>query len=288
MVDDIVKEPFKFGGGYEMLPTNKKNNYDRMKDCIETFIPEIKNKIIIDKTLDNNMGRRFRPDYLLEDLNLIFEYNGMQHYNNPFKLKTDDIKKEIYANHKNKKGINKKYATIRWPYFYQLTKPIAKFIFGDLMKHFHFSMNITQINKNGYYSDEKYYEAIKKIYKNPFDSERKKWATKENHVLSPGFHGTKEVPAAFCDKGIDRYIEDLKWECDAKNKGCPCNAKAPESTKHQLKHSLDLYLKDLKNLEEEWLIIPKNNKKYNEFFNFIPDKKYLNLFYGRDASTYIK
>ena len=54
------------------------------------------------------------------------------------------------------------------------------------------------------------------------------------------------------------------------------------------KHSLDLYLKDLKNLEEEWLIIPKNNKKYNEFFNFIPDKKYLNLFYGRDASTYSK
>ena len=76
------------------------------------------------------------------------------------------------------------------------------------MKHFHFSMNITQINKNGYYSDEKYYEAIKKIYKNPFDSERKKWATKENHVLSPGFHGTKEVPAAFCDKGIDRYIKE--------------------------------------------------------------------------------
>ena len=286
MVDDIVKEPMKFGGGFEMLPTNKKNNHDRMKDCIETFIPEMKDKIIIDKTINNNAKRRFRPDYLLEDLNLIFEYNGMQHYNNPFKLRVDEVKKQFYGNHQDKNGIDKKYATIRWPYFYQLTKPIAKFIFGDLMKHFHFSMNISQINKNGYYSDEKYYQAIAKIYKDPFDVDRKKWATEEKHVLSPGFHGTREVPAAFCDKGIERYIEDLRWECDAKDRGCPCNAKAPESTKHQIKRSLDLYREGLTHKGENWLLIPENNTKYKEFFNFSPDKKYTNLFYGRDPSTY--
>jgi len=169
MVDEIVKEPFKLRRGGEMRPTNKKKGQDQMKVCIETFIPEMKDKIIIDKTINNNAGRRFRPDYLLEDLNLIFEYNGMQHYINPFKLRGDDIKKEFYANHTDKNGIDKKYDTIRWPYFFQLTKPIAKFVFRDLMKHF--SEENSQINKNGYYSDEKYYRAIGEIYNDPFGFE---------------------------------------------------------------------------------------------------------------------
>ncbi len=284
MVDEIVKEPFKLRRGGQMLPTNKKKGQDQMKVCIETFIPEMKDKIIIDKTINNNAGRRFRPDYLLEDLNLIFEYNGMQHYINPFKLRGDDIKKEFYANHTDKNGIDKKYDTIRWPYFFQLTKPIAKFVFRDLMKHF--SEENSQINKNGYYSDEKYYRAIGEIYNDPFDLNRKKKATEEKHVLSPGFHGTREVPATFCDKGIERFIKDLSWKCDAKDRGCPCNAKVPESIKHQIKRSLDLYCGDLKKNEEKWLIIPEHNEQYKKFFKFVLDEKYTNLFYGRDPSTY--
>jgi hypothetical protein len=112
---DRKKEPFKLGGRFEMLPTSKRYNDDRMLQCIKTFIPGV--IITVDKTINNNDGRRFRPDYLLEDLNLIFEYNGMQHYQNPFKLRGDEIKKQCYANHQDKNGIDKKYATIRWPYF---------------------------------------------------------------------------------------------------------------------------------------------------------------------------
>ena len=280
---DRKKEPFKLGGRFEMLPTSKRYNDDRMLQCIKTFIPGV--IITVDKTINNNEGRRFRPDYLLEDLNLIFEYNGMPHYQNPFKLRDDEIKKQFYANHQDKNDVDKKYATIRWPYFYQLTKPIAKFVFGDLMKHFHYSLKISQINKNGYYSDEKYYRSIGKIYKNPFDVDRKKWATEEKHVLSPGFHSTKEVPSTFCEKGIDKFINDLKWECDHKEKGCPCNAKTPESIKHQIKRSLDLYCESLNN-SEDWLVIPKNNTRYSKFFNFVPYEEYTNLFYGRDSSTH--
>ena len=70
----------------------------------------------------------FRPDIVLKEHKLIFEYDGFMHYQHPFHIERDKIKEEMI------KELG--YERIRWPYFYQLTKETAKFIFGSLVNHF--------------------------------------------------------------------------------------------------------------------------------------------------------
>jgi hypothetical protein len=91
-------------------------------------------------------------------------------------------------------------------------------------------------------------------------------------VLAPGFHATKDTPASFCDNGIKRFLIELE--------------KSPPSLKHQVKHSIDLYLRDVKynNDERKWLVIPENNQNFMEFMKLKPEKKYLNFFYKREAN----
>ena len=66
------------------------------------------------------------------------------------------------------------------------------------------------------------------------------------------------------------------------------------SIKHQVIHSLKLFIKDVtahttefwkKNKKYENLIVPKN-KKFLEFFNFEPDEKYLNCVFEREKKDY--
>jgi hypothetical protein len=53
-----------------------------------------------------------------------------------------------------------------------------------------------------------------------------------------------------------------------------------------VKHSIDLYLRDVKynSDERKWLVIPENNQNFIEFMKLKPEKKYLNFFYKREAS----
>ena len=182
---------------------------------------------------------------------IIFEYDGDKHYYSMFKIESDNIKMKELA----RLG----YRRIRIPLYYQLTIDIAKFIFDDLMFHY---------SGKKYFSLERYYEAIKKIYRDPISGKSlEKLSTddlkKKDYpvVHTPGMQLTEYVPATYHDDALRRVVHDFQWKSPrpgAESKGFP------ESAKHQIFRSLQLYIKDTKNSEHEerkHLILPIPNPK---------------------------
>ena len=96
-------------------------------------------------------------DCFSDKMKIIWEYEGPDHYENVWKLKRDEER----AHYFEKLG----YKFLRWPYWLQLTKVVAKHYFGND------------------YSEEKYSKAIKEVYK----------VDKPEFVLSPGLHESKNT-----------------------------------------------------------------------------------------------
>jgi len=185
---------------------------------------------------------------------IIFEYDGDKHYYSMMKIESDNIKMtEI-------KRLD--YRRIRIPLYYQLTIDIAKFIFDDLMFHY---------TGKKYFSLERYYEAIKKIYRDPISGKSiEKLSTDDLKnmdypvVYAPGMQLTEYVPSTYHDEGLKRMVGDLQWI--SKRPGSESNG-FPESAKHQIFRSLQLYIKDTKNSEHKerkHLILPIPNPKKPE------------------------
>ena len=90
----IFGETKKNGCGW-FEPLKKKPNKDPIKIGIDCFIPEKKyGKILMDKSL-GELGYKYKsnskkvgmtPDYFIEKLGLIFEFDGPIHYQNTFKI----------------------------------------------------------------------------------------------------------------------------------------------------------------------------------------------------------
>ncbi len=72
--------------------------------------------------LDNGKPSRKRPDYRSEQLKLIVEFDGVQHYTQPNNILKDKENTEFYE----KCG----YKVVRIPYFIQLTKRAVKTMFN--------------------------------------------------------------------------------------------------------------------------------------------------------------
>ena len=145
----------------------------------------------------------------------------------------------------------------------QLTKDYAKYLFGDLAKE--------KLGKS-FYKDDKFKKAIKKIYN----------TDNEDLIFAPGLHTSKQTPATYNEDGIERFLQEME------------DTKKYPSIKHQVVYSLKLYINDVTRFNKkpwknnkEWknLIIPKN-KKFLDFFDFEPDKKYLNCFFEREEKNY--
>ena len=187
---------------------------------------------------------------------IIFEYDGDKHYYSMFKIESDNIKMKELA--------RLRYRRIRIPLYYQLTIDIAKFIFDDLMFHY---------SGKKYFSLERYYEAIKKIYRDPISGKSlEKLSTDDLKnmdypvVYSPGMQETEYVPATYHDDGLRRIVHDFQWR--SKRPGSESKG-FPESAKHQFFRSLQLYIKDTKNKnndhkERKHLILPIPNPKQPE------------------------
>ena len=122
-----------------------------------------------------------------------------------------------------------------------------------------------------YFSLERYYEAIKKIYRDPISGKSlEKLSTddlkKKDYpvVYSPGMQETEYVPATYHDDGLRRIVHDFQWR--SKRPGSESKG-FPESAKHQFFRSLQLYIKDTKNndhKERKHLILPIPNPKQPE------------------------
>ncbi len=60
-----------------------------MEDYLKVIFPEIPIDNWIHDKVIHGCGRRIRPDYRCESLKLIIEFDGVQHYRNPKRIKAD-------------------------------------------------------------------------------------------------------------------------------------------------------------------------------------------------------
>ncbi len=210
------------------------------------------------------LAKPFRCDWYakIDNKHVVFEFNGNHHYQSSFKILTDWRKNEVLSD-PSRNHLKTKFIIFKIPYYMQLTKDYANFLFGDLA---------TKKLGKSFFSDEKFRKAIKKIYN----------TDREDLIYAPGLHTSKQTPATFNEDGIERFLKEME------------DMKKYPSIKHQVVHSLRLYIDDVTYFNKkpwkdnkEWknLIIPKNDS-FLKFFNFEPDKKYLNCFFEREKKHY--
>ena len=70
-----------------------------------------------------NKRKFYAVDVYSEDKRIVWEYEGPNHYNDVWKVKRDNERKEYFE----REGFSFR----RWPYYCQLTKDIAKHFFNN-------------------------------------------------------------------------------------------------------------------------------------------------------------
>lgn len=90
---------------------------------LNEFLPDC--EIYHDKIVPSS-GIKNRPDYRIEKLKLIIEFNGKFHYTNPDTILNDYKKKEVYT--------NMGYKVVIIPYWIQLKSVVIQYIFKNIIK----------------------------------------------------------------------------------------------------------------------------------------------------------
>jgi Protein of unknown function (DUF559) len=113
-----------------------------LEDYLRVIYPEISDWIH-DKALGEVNGTKFRsrPDYRSEQLKLIIEFDGLQHYTKPDIIEKDYRLTELYT--------HLGYEVIRIPYFIQLTKKAVKTLFGIALQDDLFDESIPSLGIQG-------------------------------------------------------------------------------------------------------------------------------------------
>ena len=235
--------------------TAKVGKIDPLKEILKAFIPNKFGPILVKKkitSLGYETDYNMEADYFIEKLGLVFEFDGPDHYNNPFKMIRDE-RKYIALKSIKKNGKKVIIIIIRIPYYYQLTKDVAKFVFRDLVKYFR--KDLKKLPKNGFYTDKRYTKAISKVYKNIFTG---KTAKKEIEIPGCGLQRSERVPSEYCEKGIEKILNDFK----------KITIRPPKSIEHQYMWALKYYVDDVKtyknNFQNQRLILPTWHTKFME------------------------
>lgn len=199
------------------------------KEMTVTHLREV-SKLFIEK---NNIAEyqldKFKLDIYFPDDKIAFEYDGNDHY--------DKVANHERDLRKNQLCLDKGIKLFRWPYYFQLTKDVARYFFQN------------------HYTDEKYQQAIKIVY----------GASKESEILAPGLHGSKFTPANFTSLGIKRFINDLN--------NAPISLRSQVIYSFQLYEKM-IEAKNGKDFL--WLLYPQDNLIFDEFMKHKPDPIYLN------------
>lgn len=113
-----------------------------LEEYLKVIFPEV-NDWIHDKALGvvDGVSYRSRPDYRSEELKLIIEFDGLQHYTKPDIIVKDYRLTEAYQ----KLG----YKVVRIPYFIQLTNKAVKTFFGVNVSEKLFDEKISSLGING-------------------------------------------------------------------------------------------------------------------------------------------
>ena len=210
------------------------------------------------------LGQPFKCDWYanIGGKDIVFEFNGNHHYQSSFKIFADWRKSEVLTN-PSRNHFKKKFIIFKIPYYMQLTRDYALYLFQDLAQE--------KLGRS-FYSNEKFKKAMKKLYN----------TDREDLIFAPGLHTSLQTPATFNEDGIERFLQEM------------IDMSKYPSIKHQVVHSLRLFIDDVtthtsnpwkKNKRYENLIIPKN-KEFFEFFNFEPDEKYLSCVFEREKKLY--
>ena len=190
-------------------------------------------KIFLDSdNVSEHKLNRFRLDIYFPSDRIAIEYDGPDHYDKVANHERDERKNALCKS----EGIT----IMRWPYYFQLTRDVARYFFPNN------------------YSDKKYELAIMAVYGTNVESE----------ILAPGLHKSKFTPANFTSKGIKRFISEIK---DAPES---LRSQVIHSFKLYEKQIVKEYGEGF-----EWLLYPEDNAIFDEFMNFNPDPKYINYLY---------
>ena len=113
-----------------------------LNEYLKVIFPDI-DDWVHDKALGltvNNIVCRKRPDYRSEKLKMIVEFDGIQHYTMPDRIKNDVLSTRFYE--------SLGYKVVRIPYFIQLTNKAVKYFFNVDVKEPLFNENIHSMDKN--------------------------------------------------------------------------------------------------------------------------------------------
>jgi len=172
-----------------------------------------------------NKRRYYQVDCYSSKYKIVWEYEGPNHYNNVWKIKRDG-ERQFYFDDND-------YRFLRWPYYCQLTKDMARYFFKER------------------YTEELYSEAIQFVY----------GAQKEEQILAPGFHTTKNTPANYITAGTRRFFEEL--------------GSFPRSLRYQVAESPHLYIS---RVGDQYLAIGEDSV-YQELLAETYPRKEVNLYY---------
>jgi len=115
-----------------------------LDEYLDVIFPEthdwVHDKSIKDVPKEKQSKRR--PDYRSPSLKLIVEFDGLQHYTNPEKIKADAEAIEYYT--------SLGYKVVRIPYFIQLSNQAVKELFGVDVKISLFDENIPSLGVKGH------------------------------------------------------------------------------------------------------------------------------------------
>ena len=200
------------------------------------------------------LGQPFRCDWYAEikGKHVVFEFNGNHHYQSSFKILTDWRKHEVLSD-PDRNHLNEKFIIFKIPYYMQLTKDYAKYLFRDLAEE--------KLGQN-FYKEQKFKKAIKKIYN----------TDNEDLIFAPGLHTSKQTPATFNEDGIERFLQEME------------DIEKYPSIKHQIVYSLKLYINDVTLFNQKpW----KNNKEWKWYTPWTGKlKEHLNCVFEREEKNY--
>jgi hypothetical protein len=173
---------------------------------------------------------RFSLDIFFPEDKIAFEYDGPDHYDKVANHERDLRKNQLCSSESIK--------LVRWPYYFQLTKDVAQYVFQ---------------NK---YTDEKYEQAISIVY----------GAGRESEILAPGLHDSKFTPANFTSLGIKRFINELN--------NAPISLQSQVIYSF---HLYEKMIESKHGKDFLWLLYPQDNLLFDEFMKNKPDPIYLNF-----------
>lgn len=112
-----------------------------LEEYLAVIFPEINEKEWIHDEPIPGLKKRIRPDYRCESLKLIIEFDGLQHYTNPGRIRADKENDMVYE--------NLGYKVVRIPYFIQLTNEVIEQLFDRKVTESMFDPNVPSIGVGG-------------------------------------------------------------------------------------------------------------------------------------------